>query len=402
MFKAISKFFGDDEYLHNLEQKEINRFFEHHSMGDLLPYDSYDSEFELYKNKSSIGYVFEIPLIIGSSQDAHDSLVNIFKGVVKKEYNPNLQFLLISSDKIDEILNPWEAEQQNSSKVLRQLAKYRSHFIRRLAHKNPNFAPMRNFYLIVSYSEPWDFKEKPQLSKLDLDRLSLMKESIFNNLKSLGIEKPHMLSPPDLILSLRELLQPNGKTSHDEFAYNPFAPISSQVMDMTKITNVTDDVIEQGDHFIQTFGIKGNPRYWHMAAMSELLGALDGLDRDSRQITCPFFIHYGVKIPDISYDNVTGVGAKAYSVKQAAQNAMTKQLHPDVVKEADDWEFAVSKLEEGHKICEVHMTIGLMGKCKERNKNVDQLKAVFQKARLELTSNKYLQLPALISSLPCI
>ena len=65
----ISQYFGlSNEFGVDLKQSEVKKraieFLKWESLGDLLPYRTYDSETGLFINQESIGFVFETGLYL--------------------------------------------------------------------------------------------------------------------------------------------------------------------------------------------------------------------------------------------------------------------------------------------------------------------------------------------------
>ena len=102
--QKIASYLGErSEFGVNLNQSGVlsrsKEFLQWASLGDLLPYQTYDSEYGLFIGKDSIGFVFEVGLFIGSDNKLESELSGLFKSILPG--GSSVQFLLSALPKVD-------------------------------------------------------------------------------------------------------------------------------------------------------------------------------------------------------------------------------------------------------------------------------------------------------------
>lgn len=102
-----------------------------YSVGDLLPYITYDEQHRLFINKKSYGFVFEVMPIIGFTEKAHNNISTIFKQLLPK--GSNLQVLLIGSNKVGPIISKWQNARDVDDKIIQELTEKRKAFLEKEA-----------------------------------------------------------------------------------------------------------------------------------------------------------------------------------------------------------------------------------------------------------------------------
>jgi conjugal transfer ATP-binding protein TraC len=91
--------------------KLANEFLYPHSLSEMLPYRSFDSETQLFLNRMSVGFVLETLPLVGCGEEIPRQLTGIFQHALP--LGSNLQCLLIASPHIDPWLKTWEKARQN-------------------------------------------------------------------------------------------------------------------------------------------------------------------------------------------------------------------------------------------------------------------------------------------------
>ena len=91
--------------------KLANEFLYPHSLGELLPYRSFDPETQLFLNRISVGFVLETLPLVGCGDEIPRQLTGIFQHALP--LGSNLQCLLIASPHIDPWLKTWERAREN-------------------------------------------------------------------------------------------------------------------------------------------------------------------------------------------------------------------------------------------------------------------------------------------------
>jgi hypothetical protein len=109
---------------HSEYTKVSNDFLNYHSMSDLLPYESYDEAYEVFINERSYGFILEVGVFTGFSEELERELSGLFQSILPE--GSSIQFLLVASQKIGNILQNWEQARKIESNSEINWNKYQS------------------------------------------------------------------------------------------------------------------------------------------------------------------------------------------------------------------------------------------------------------------------------------
>lgn len=376
--------------------KLANEFLLTHSLGEVLPYRSFDTQTQLFLNRSSVGFVLETLPLVGCKEEMPRQLTGIFQHALP--LGSNLQCLLIASPHIDPWLKKWEQARRNlilnetslnevplngSSDVLSELAKERC-----LAFKNR--PGIRTFRLLISYSEPL------KIFKSFEDILAL-REQLVTTLQ--GWELPvRVWNAENLLLGLDELLNPTERllVSHESL-WNPHETLSHQLISPATRIKIEPSQLICGDNEMtfRLYTTRLLPPLWHLSAMGHLIG--DPFEEFLR-LQGGFFLSYGVHICNEKILK-TKMLAKCGNVEKQAASPIAKYV-PSLRKEAEEWTFVREKFEEGQRLVRTRFQVGLLSTPDQIAREEQTLFNLYRSQRWELVLDKYLQLPSLLSCLP--
>lgn len=65
---------------------------EHHYLHSFLPYETFDPEKELFFNRSSVGFIFEISPLVGNSEEMQREITGLFQNTLPE--GSSIQFML--------------------------------------------------------------------------------------------------------------------------------------------------------------------------------------------------------------------------------------------------------------------------------------------------------------------
>src|SRR3990167_1817280 len=160
----------------------MDEVIDHHSFTQLLHFDSYQPETNLYFNKKSKGFILEAYPLLGANEESINILTSIITDVLPLD--TDLQFILWASPKIGETLNQFETLRSQSGGLYAWLAKKRTDFLRHGAFNNlttqGNYI-LRDFRLFIVVSQKRNAKET------DGNQLLTLREDIISSLKSIQI-----------------------------------------------------------------------------------------------------------------------------------------------------------------------------------------------------------------------
>ena len=370
--------------------KYANTFLEDYSLSEILPYVSFDPQTQLFINQKSLGFIIETLPLVGCGEKMSRQLTGLFQHSLP--LGSNLQCLLIASPRVESWIEAWERERGKGPSTAQELALERGKHFRSLAIGHNKFC-VRNFRLILSYSE-----EEKGASLADLNRIQAFREQLSTTLKGWGLPVK-VWHAEHLLRGLDELLNPNERLDTPELSWNIHESLSDQLISPDISLRVEPNQLryQQANHekIMRLYTARVFPNLWSAAAMGLLIG--DPYDEFLR-LNCPFFIHYGVHIAG-EKTLKTKMLAKCGNVEKQAASPISKYV-PSLKREAEEWGYVREKFEAGQRLVRTRFQVGLL--CdKDKLSNEEQtLFNLFRSHRWELTYDKYIQLPSLISCLP--
>ena len=366
--------------------KLANEFLFSHSLSEMLPYRIFDSETQLFLNRTSVGFVLETLTLVGCGDEIPRQLTGIFQHALP--LGSNLQCLLIASPHIEPWLKVWEGARQNlflneRSDVLQELAKERCAALK-------NRSGIRSFRLLISYSEPHTtFKS--------IGEMLALREQLMTTLKGWGLPVK-VWQAGDLIFGLDELLNPTERLSgYHESLWNPHESLSRQLISPSTrfFIEPSQLIIGEGERVMRLYTTRLMPPLWHLSAMGTLIG--DPFDEFLR-LQGGFFLSYGVHICNEKMLK-TKMLAKCGNVEKQAASPIAKYI-PSLKREADEWTYVREKFEEGQRLVRTRFQVGLLSSPGQIAREEQTLFNLYRSQRWELVLDKYLQLPSFLSCLP--
>ena len=394
--KSIVSLFGENSnYGVNIDvpsRSYTNEMLETHSIGDFLPYVSFDENNNIFFNKNSHGFVIESLPLIGSSSEIENQLNALFKNTLP--LGSNVQFLLIASPKIGKWLDTWQEPRLNKGGVYAEIAKKRKEYFDTmiLGSKNDkNLNRIRTYRLVMSYSksgnnpDPLEIKETIDL----IEQVS----TVFN---SLGLPTITW-GASDLIRTLDDILNVNENSAPSTIDWNPYQDISSQIMagDTHTILGNKGFIQNEGEFEIRSYTNRNHPEGWYQGAMASMIG--DAFN-DFLKISCPFIIHYGVHMCD-DKTLKTALLAKGTRIELQAESTLGKWI-PALRREAREYDVLRQLLERNEKLVRTRYQVMLIAKKDQINKAEQLLHSLYKTHKWGLISDRFIQFPSLLSLMP--
>jgi conjugal transfer ATP-binding protein TraC len=369
--------------------KIVNNLLAKNSLGDFLPYVA--EEDGIFINKNSSGFVFKAVPILGSDPSCEQKLHALFKNELPPD--SSIQFMLIASDKVGELLKDWQDARKDSAMVFKKLAAKRvKHFTNIAKPSATQDLVVRNFFLLISVSIPGANLNPVEIN--DLNALRLRISTLFNSVNM----QCESLDAQSLIKELHPLFNPNSNINYREFNYNPHEPINEQLIDFdTELQVTTKELtfITTDTNIVKIYGIKSYPREWTLAEMNRFVGEyLQG----GTQIVTPFVLHYGVHILD-EKTLKSKMLAKCANIEKQANSPIGKWI-PSIVTEAKEWGYCREQIEKGERFVSSQFKILLYAKPQDIEIAESRLKSLFQSAGWSVASEKFTILPSFMSCMP--
>lgn len=105
----------------------LNKVIENYPISNLLPYETFDPETNVFYNRTDLGFVLEAVPLIGASEET----LTIFNSLITDSL-PNgaiMQCLLWASPHIQSSLEQWAAERSKQGEIFATLAKRRMNYL---------------------------------------------------------------------------------------------------------------------------------------------------------------------------------------------------------------------------------------------------------------------------------
>lgn len=365
-----------------------NEFLATHSLGEILPYRSFDPETQLFYNRESLGFVLETLPLVGCGDDVPRQLTGLFQHSFPQ--GSNLQCLLIASSRTGQTLENWEKKRQAlpshmRSKVLQELASERISFLKEHSHGKG----VRTYRLLLSYSQ--NVCSLPSTE----DILSL-REQLLTTFIGFGLPVK-VWQAEDLLQGLDELLNPSARLLNPALRWNPYDSLSHQLInpETRLVVEPSQLSIGEGEQVMRLYTMRQFPPVWHLGAMGNLIG--DPFN-DFLRLQGGFFLAYGIHIcnePTLK----TRMLAKCGNVEKQAASPIAKYV-PSLRKEAEEWQYVREKFEEGQRLVRTRFQVGLLNDPQNVRSEEQTLHNLYRSQRWELAQDKYLQLPSFLSCLP--
>jgi len=148
---AVSDILGDvREKESNQKIKEVHKW---DSIGDLISYESYDEENEIYINRASIGFVLEVGVLTGVGAAIENELASLFQNILPA--GVSIQISMVASPKIEDKIEYWRKKRNEKpyKEVLKGLNDERADYMKSLGKQKEGEQVVRDFRLIISVSK---------------------------------------------------------------------------------------------------------------------------------------------------------------------------------------------------------------------------------------------------------
>ena len=360
------------------------------SISDLMPYESYDEEKEIYINSRSLGCVFEVSIFTGLTKAMENEFASLFQSIMLPGYN--IQILMAATPKINDRIEKWEKENNKDcgSEVIRELNKGRANYLKSLGLKQDEQQALRDFKLIISVS-----KENAKPDELDILEACEIKEQVSSVFETAG-STVRVMAPTELIRFLDEYMNGYKGIESSEKEWNKYEPIGEQIVDRSNLYEISDEgVLINNEQEIRSYSVIKFPRTWSINGMGKMMG--DAI-REVAKLPCPFVTQLGVHICD-SKGLKAGMLAKASRVEAQAGSPLGKII-PSLRKEADEWGFVRDQFDKGERLVKLHYQVVLLERKELMTKAEAKLELIYKGNGWSVQRDHYIGLPSIVSTWP--
>ncbi len=368
------------------------------SLSCYLPYVAWEDGMYVLAD-ASCGFVWEISPLLFAGEDTK----RILGGMLGDRVLPpgtSVKFHVFAS----EIISPFFPEEGSvQGAICREIAAERKRLYSSGIRERVG-VPARDFRFLVSVRIPagsGKSKDSEPAWEKHTESARKLGANVAGVLSSAQLY-PHDLPPEQLILILREALNPDGSWYDDPYylgrpgggPYDPRREIRSQVIDRETAIEVRAGEILFRDARLRGYSPASMPEHFSLDEFHELLGdPLRGLS----QVPAYFFLQAGFVIPERK--KASQVRAKAAVVKQQSFGLVTRFI-PRLRRKSENFDFLVNALED-EGLVTGSLSLFLRTRSAEEAERVrEMVTGIWRTRNFDLREERYIVLPLLLESLP--
>ncbi|MDA0344663.1 MAG: TraC family protein [Proteobacteria bacterium] len=312
--KKISSFFGEGSQGINTDYIPlasmavyVDKFWKY------LPYDTYDSETQLFFNRGSTGFVLLATPIARASLNDQNKIDKFFNQKGNLPEGCSMQFLLVASPRIEKQLDYWKSYRTNPD--FQALTQRRYDYLKKKAFDKTN--PIRDFKVLISYTLP-----NVIASPVEKDDLVRLRENLQGSFEKIGLYS-RALDDKGLIREVGNILNFEESTKQDECWYSEYEEISRLIPSFDINGRIDQDgLFLRDDKFVaHSFLPSNTPKHWALGHMDKLFG---GVLNKGETIPCAFLMHYGFTVCEDQNTQKRRAIAKRETYQNTINNPLAK------------------------------------------------------------------------------
>jgi conjugal transfer ATP-binding protein TraC len=355
---------------------------------DLLPYEAYDEQHQLFYNTDATGFVLLGSPIVGASLEDQGAFAEFFRQAENLPEGCSMQFLLVASPKIDARLNYWQAHRLPGT--YQALAAKRHAFLRDKAFTDAKGNLARDFRVLVSYTLPGHVSDPMAVMQLVQTRQALQ-----GMLAKIGLVSD-ILDAQGLLREVGNILNFQTATTEDYRSYHPMTPLRKQLLDRDTVAQVKKDGVYLRDHLVQSYVPKSAPQHWALGHMDKFLG---DLLIPTQTIPCPYLLHYGFYVAPHQGKEARLAVSKRESLENSIKNKLSKWM-PDLEEQFQEARDATKQIQKGERVIFAGFSCTTFCKVEEAASVRQHLNQIWQQAGWRLQPATYDHLCVLFNSMP--
>jgi conjugal transfer ATP-binding protein TraC len=363
-------------------QANIHKDFDRERLAKHFVYESYDEDSQLFFNRGSVGFVLMGWPLVGTSVQAQGEIAEFLKNDENLPAGSSLQVLMIGSDHIEHFLTNWQLHRKGE--IFIELAKKRTGFLQKKAKEE---GTVKDIVLLISVTIP-------TLSlNIDINEMVKRKECLQDTFKSIGLITENV-DAKMLLESIRIIF---GVSAEEQAALNPYEILAEQILPSNFSLFEEQDYISLNDNqiFISLEASK-RPTEWRLSSMDLFLG---NEMRRGEYIKSNFLIHFGLQI----LPKQTIARTAAITKREALERNIAAGMHkffPDIQYEAEDLGSAVSYLQSGDRVVNIHLNVIMWDKKEKAKQSASQFCSQLRRSGWYFVPCKYDHLAVVLASMP--
>lgn len=374
----ILRLFGEDRNF-NPEYGNLKDILHFQTIAKLLPFESFHPELGLFINQHSIGFVIEAMPVIGGDEHHQKLLASLFEDFFIE--NASFQFLLLADHRVQPFLNWWKAGTKEG--IYNDIAMHRQN------HFESGAFTSRNFRFFVSFSLPFENDYTKQAKQLTDIRARMF--SLFQT-----FTRAHGMGPQTFLELAEGMLNFKQSPEFPRRKHNILDDLSTQLMKGGEVRVEKDALYFDETVAFKSFRVSDTPTLWSPLSMQNLIG--DPM-RDNYRLNFPFFLHYGVHFPNQAAAEKSFSLKSSIIEKQGQSNYLLRMI-PELALERRECDSVRRETTEGAKFVWTELSCGFWTSKANIGEAEQSLRNLFKANQFDLSENRYVHLPHLISILP--
>lgn len=385
-------------------QHKVREFFQHHRLADLLPYESYDPDTQVFHNDDGYGFILQCAPATG----ANDTMIEVLSGLFNQGYpeGTGLQLMMWASPNVMPLLGGWASSRlydpepeaaggrsprRRNASIYGLLARRRIEALRHGAQRSILRSEpfmLRNFVLLVSVVFPGRADE-PGLSRLIKTR-----DGLAGMFKRADLPCRNT-DAGDLLNFLDEVINVNDEPRRTPLDWDEGRLLRDQIVDRGSHLLVGHNGLVLNRHAVRCLSVRGYPKEWPLWGMGDLIGDMFST---SMQIPCPYLFTAGFTIPD--QDAVRrDATMKAARATYDADSQMAKWF-PEWAEKKADWEHIRRSMDAGHGLVRAYHQIITFSPLSTGAQMEQAVRDLFRSRGWVMQADTYMHVQSLLSALP--
>lgn len=403
-FSNISKFINNifniqtierEQKSDNINYEEITDFY---TLSSLLPYRLYDSKEDIYINDNSFSFIIELLPLVGGDKQTSDLLTQLITDGLPE--NCFISFFNWASPNVEGFLDRWAKPRENVGDLYAKQAlerkKYLMNGVRKSLFSDRPFT-IKNFRSFMTATISFNVADKNNIKQ----QLLTFRKTLKGTMKNIGLysDKMPLFTPDKFINLLDEIFNPLSSNNYEYKEYDKFNPINRQITDSENTLMVSKDYLlfEKDNIVAKSLSVKSYPREWAQWQTSELIGSLSN---DQLKISCPFLTCFSFVIEKEDM-RTAKAKLKQARITQQCGTSLAKFM-PRLYKQKAEWDFVSEKLDGGQKLATTTYSIIIFDTKENIEQSEQTVKSLYKHSGWVLRTDKYIQLPTFLSSMPFI
>lgn len=361
---------------------------------NLLPYELYCDETDIYINQETLGFGLEMIPATGADEEFVELFATILTDVLPEK--AQVQFLLWGSNKIGPLIERTRANITKRGGEYARLNHLQMDFLKSgVSHdfqKRYRYS-LKDFRLYLFVTLP-----KAQ-ADVELSTMVGYREEVLNAFSSVNLQAVTLKVQTFLSL-IKALTNPDECVDFEPTRWDKFDNLSTQLRQDDRTVEVKPNQLrfynEDTTLAAKSFRVKQFPERAYQWQMRELIGKFFN---DALQMPGQFVFCLHIHLLSMSQAEAKVQAKLMANDKKSQSQQMVKWLR-NLPRQQRDYEYVQQRMSEGDKLVDTCFSVTVFDAPENLNSAERAIKDLFKANRWQLTDCEYLQMPVYLSMLP--